>query len=260
MDTTTKSLEKEPLVSILMLTYNRAKYIGAAIESVLNQTYQNFELVIIDDGSTDNTQEILDRYDDPRIAVITYPANAGLLTRRKESLTYAQGTYTAILDSDDVWTSPDKLATQVAYMEDNPECDVLGTYIALIDAQGAEIGHTRYHTNDSDIRKNILHRNQFAHSSILMRTAAVAQTNGYQDTALAEDYDLFLQLGLHGRFANIPEEMTAYRIHTESFNSQKVKMATAVLNIITQYKNQYPHYYRALFKAYIRILLAKVRT
>jgi glycosyltransferase involved in cell wall biosynthesis len=254
-----KEIKKEPLVSILMLTYNRAAYIADAVNSVLAQSYTNFELVIIDDGSTDGTAEILSSFDDPRIAIIEYPDNKGLHARRAESLLYVQGTYVAVLDSDDLWTDTQKLATQVEYMEQSIECVVLGTFISLIDAQGAEIGHTEYCTTDTGIRSHILRRNQFTHSSVLIRTSTLGKVTGYQDTILAEDLDLFLQLGTHGTFANIPKYMTAYRIHTESFNSQRTAMARAVLGIIKKYGAQYPAYYRALIKAYVRILLNIVR-
>jgi len=259
MDTTSQGINKEPLVSILMLTHNRAAYIAQAVSSVLAQSYTNFELVIIDDGSTDDTAKILSTFNDPRIAVIEYLENKGLHARRAESLQYIQGTYTAVLDSDDLWTDTQKLGTQVEYMENNPQCVVVGTYITLIDAGGAETGRTEYHTTDTAIRSHILRRNQFTHSSVLMRTNTLKNCTGYQNTTLAEDLDLFLQLGTHGTFANIPKYMAAYRIHNESFNPQRTAMAKAVLGIIKNYKQQYPAYYQALLKAHLRILLNIIR-
>jgi glycosyltransferase involved in cell wall biosynthesis len=213
---------------------------------------------VIDDGSTDETGDILAKYTDPRIRIISHEKNEGLHTRRAESLTYVTGEYIAVLDSDDVWVSPEKLTTQVAYMEAHVDCAVVGTFLTLIDAQGANTGHDDYNTTDTSIRNNILARNQFTHSSVLMRASALVQVDGYRDTGLAEDLDLFLQLGTVGTFANIPEHMTAYRVHTESFNHRRTAMAKAVLGIIKNYKRQYPGYYRALAKAYLRILLRSV--
>jgi glycosyltransferase involved in cell wall biosynthesis len=237
----------------LVLSYNRAKYIATAIDSVLAQTYQNFELVIIDDGSTDATKEIFATYTDPRIKKVLHQENAGLHHRRSESLTYVTGTYIAVLDSDDVWTDNNKLATQVSYLEAHLDCAVVGTYITLCSPAGDTIGHNVYGTDDTSIRRAILSRNQFTHSSVLMRTSLLALVPGYRDTGLAEDLDLFLQLGTVGTFANIPTFMTAYRIHTESFNPQKQAMARAVLGIIKTHKNNYPHYYRAYLKAQLRL-------
>jgi glycosyltransferase involved in cell wall biosynthesis len=240
-------------VSILILSYNRAKYIAAAIDSVLSQTYENFELVVVDDGSTDDTAEILANYTDSRIKKILHTTNAGLHARRAESLTYATGTYTAVLDSDDVWTNTDKLEQQVAYMKAHPDCACVGTFITLVSPTGETIGHNSYHTADQEIRRSILGRNQFTHSSVLLRTELLRRVVGYRDTGLAEDLDLFLQLGTVGTFANIPQYMTAYRIHTESFNPQKVAMARAVLGIIQTHQNHYPRYYRAYIKAQLRL-------
>jgi len=253
MDTAHKITNNLPLVSIIMLTYNRAKYISEAIDSVLIQTYKNFELFIIDDGSTDNTKEILSLYRDPRINIIFHSKNEGLHVRRTESLTYPNGKYTAIIDSDDIWVASTKLAEQVNYMEQNVNYAVVGTFLLLINNQGKNIGQNEYQTKDTDIRNHILNRNQFVHSGVLIRTEILRKVSGYRDTGLAEDLDLFLQLGTVGKFANIPKYMTAYRIHTESFNSQKLTMAKAVLNIIKQYKNDYPFYYFALIKCHLRI-------
>lgn len=246
-------------VSILVLSYNREKYIATAIDSVLAQTYTNFELVIIDDGSTDNTAEVLAKYTDPRIKKILHTTNAGLHARRAESLTYATGKYVAVLDSDDIWTDPTKLEQQVDYLEAHPTCALVGTFITLCDPAGQTIGRNRYHTTDSDIRRNILRRNQFTHSSVLMRASSLQAVAGYRDTGLAEDLDLFLQLGMVGTFANLPEYMTAYRIHTESFNPQKQAMARAVLGIIKTHKHHYPNYYAALLKARLRIVYLLIR-
>lgn len=259
MDTTTQEIKKTPLVTVLMLTYNRAKYIATAIDSVLAQTYQNFELVIIDDGSTDTTGEILSTYEDSRITIISYPHNEGLHARRKESLAYVEGKYVAVLDSDDVWTDMNKLSEQVDYMEKNEDCAVVGTFITLYSPNSEVIGENTYQTTDKAIRNAILQRNQFTHSSVLMRTSLLTQVPGYRDTGLAEDLDLFLQLGTLGTFANIPKYMTAYRIHTESFNPQRTAMAKAVLGIIKMNKHTYPHYFKALLKAHLRILITSVR-
>ncbi len=253
MDTTSKMTGASPLVSILMLTYNRANFISEAIESVVNQTYKNWELIIIDDGSNDDTSKIIAGLQDERIKYIHHKNNLGLITRRIESIKYINGQYTAILDSDDIWISPNKIAEQVEYMEINPNCSLLGTFIKIIDATTTDTGKNQYQTEDISIRKHILIRNQFAHSSILMRTSTLTLTSGYRNTTLAEDYELFLQLGLYGTFANLPKYYTAYRIHNKSFNHRRLMMAQAVLKIIQSYKGQYPNYYLAIIKCYARI-------
>jgi len=255
MDTVTKITPTEPLVSIIMPTYNRAVFMSEAVLSIQKQTYQNWELVIIDDGSTDNTSEIVEKLQEKRIRYIQNKTNKGLIARRLESLEYAKGSYVAILDSDDIWNSPNKLREQVQHMTDNPLCAVVGTYITLIDNRSAIYGKTQYKTTDKDIRKHLLFRNQFTHSSVLMRKSSLSHTQGYRNTTLAEDYDLFLQLGQFGTFANLPKYYTSYRIHDDSENHKRLLMAQAVLHIVQSHKGEYPHYYLALLKCHARITL-----
>lgn len=252
-------IQHQPLVSVLMLTYNRARYIQEAIQSVIDQTYFNWELIIIDDGSTDTTAEIVRGCQESRIRYIKHGENAGLHARRKESLGYIKGEYVAVLDSDDLWTNKDKLRQQVEHLEEQEECVLIGTFTTLINEHGKKIGSDKFATGDQAIRERILTRNQFTHSSVLMRTNALKQATGYQPT-LAEDLELFLQLGMIGTFANIPEYYTSYRIHQESLNPQRTRMALAVLSIIKKHKDNYPHYFRALCKAYLRIGLTVVRS
>jgi len=260
MDTLSKELiYTKPLVSIIMLTYNRAEYIALAIDSALVQTYQNWELIIIDDGSTDNTEEIVAPYlGDARFRYIKDSTNKGLYARRHESLSYPTGTYIAILDSDDIWSDSHKLEKQVAFMEQHPNCAVVGTFITLIDNAGKEFGRTTYHTTDTDIRRSILTRNQFANSSVLMRASAVTKTAGYRDFAPCEDLELFLQLGQCGTFANLPEYMLAYRVHPGGESSRKVNVAKRVLEIAPLHRHHYPGYWKLVIKMNVLILLAKL--
>lgn len=240
-----------------MLTYNRASYIRVAIESVLQQTYRNWKLLIIDDGSTDTTSNIVRSFDDQRIKYIRHEHNAGLHVRREESLGVAlgdtQSKYIAVLDSDDLWHDTQKLQMQVDFLESHPDHVVVGTYTKLIDANGANIGFDTFAPNDERIRADVLIRNQFTHSAVCMRRTAIEQTNGYQPT-LAEDLELILQLGLIGKLANIPEYMTSHRIHVNSVNDYGIKMANAVHDIIKDYRTRYPHYWQGYIKNVMRKL------
>lgn len=246
-----------PLVSILMLTYNRAHFIGEAIASVLAQTYTNFELIIIDDGSTDDTAEVVSRFTDPRITYSKETTNQGLLVRRQGSLSRAQGAYIAVLDSDDIWLEVTKLAQQVTYLEANPECSIVGTFFKRIDTTGRELGTHSYATTDTAIRHQLLWDNQFIHSSVLMRTQHLQKTAGYR-FPLAEDFDLFLQLGTVGTLANLPLYATAYRVHTSSESNKKVALMDEALKITKQHKAQYPGYYKAWLKFTLYRLFLKL--
>jgi len=260
MDTTSENVnfvQHQPLVSILLLTYNRARYLKDAIASVIKQTHTNWELIIIDDGSTDSTKEVVQSFGESRIRYVRHAENAGLHARRKESLGYVKGEFVAVLDSDDYWVDEDKLAFQVAHLEEQTECVLIGTFAILVDETGTQIGQRDFATGDHSIRERILQKNQFIHSSVLMRTATLKKTRGYQPL-LAEDLELFLQLGKLGTFANLPGYMTAHRVHAESENDHGIKMCSAVHRIIKRHQD-YPHYTKAWLRSHARLLVSRVR-
>lgn len=240
-----------PLVSINMAAYNAARFLPTTIESVLQQTYTNWELIIIDDGSTDKTFEILRSFSDPRIKVITHEENKGVVETRNNALKHSSGTYIAILDSDDIWKDKEKLTKQVEYMEAHPECAIVGTFIELIDEKEKKIGSDSYELTDQRIRECILRQNQFAHSSILIRKEAIEA--GYLAYNPAEDFELILRIGEKWKLANLPFYTTEYRIHSSGISKKgKKELATQILRIIKKYKTSYPNYYPALLKGYIR--------
>jgi len=241
-----------------MLTYNRAHFVREAVLSVISQTYANWELIIIDDGSKDDTKSVIENLGDKRIRYIKHEDNLGLHARRRQSLSYVTGEYTAVLDSDDYWTSPTKLASQVDFLEENKDHVVVGTMTKLIDAAGKDLGTCNFAASDTEIRKRILIRNQFTHSSILIRTEALKRTGGYQPT-LAEDLELILQLGNLGQMANLNSYATAHRVHSDSENDHGLKMVGAVHQIIFNYRNFYPNYPLARAKSYLRLIWFKIQ-
>lgn len=256
MDTNTKI--NTPLVSILMLTYNRAHFLTEAIDSVLNQSYQNWELIIIDDGSTDNTSEIVGRYTDSRINYIKHETNAGLFARRSESLTYVKGDYVAVLDSDDYWCNKTKLEEQITYLETNRDYVVIGTQTILIDESGNKLNEHLVLTDDKAIRLKILFQNQFVHSSIVIRSEALKKTQGYQPI-LGEDLELILQLGNFGKLGNLPGIHTAHRVHKNSENDRGVKIVTAVYSSIVKHRLEYPLSYLAISLMRVRLFILSIK-
>jgi len=258
MDEISKVKKIDPKVSIIMLTYNRERYIKIAIKSVLKQSYQNWELIVIDDGSTDNTSEVIAGLNDSRIIYIQHKDNAGLFARRKESLKYATGKYTAILDSDDIWSSPEKLSRQVIFLETNTEHVLIGTNTRVIDENGNFVHEVKFATSDNEIRKKILIRNQYTHSAVLIKTSALKMTPGYIPT-LAEDLNLFLELGKLGKIANLKETLTSHRVHTNSANDYGPLMARAVVRIVKNHKQYYPNSWIGVYAAYTRLLLSQIR-
>lgn len=256
MDTDSEKLTA--LVSIVMVTYNRAAYIRHAIDSALGQTYSAWELIIIDDGSTDETSAIVATYKDPRIRYVLLTQNRGVHAARSRGIAESQGKYIAVLDSDDLWNDQDKLRAQVAFLETHPEHGLVGTFINTIDANGAHIAQNTYSTDDSSIRASILLRNQFAHSSVLMRASTVREVGGYRKVLLGEDLDLFLRLGNQAKFSNIPAYMTSYRIHNDGLSRNGKKMARAVLGFVWKYRAHYPNFLRAYAKSILVLMVGRL--
>jgi glycosyltransferase involved in cell wall biosynthesis len=249
-----------PLVTILVATYNRANYIAQAIESARAQTFTDWELIVLDDASTDATESIVRNLAtaDPRIVYVRHAQNKGIAGNRNAGLALARGTFVAVLDSDDAWTDVTKLARQITYLSEHPDCVAVGTQISVIDENGAETGSISYETTDQGIRSHLLGRNQFAQSSIVYRLSAVCAVGGYDGSIIVnDDYDLWLRLGSQGTFANLPDRMTAYREHSGGITKTKrLVSAREHLSIIKKHGKQYSNYLPALLKSYLRIVRA----
>lgn len=248
-----------PLVSIMMVTYNRADLIVEAIESVLAQSYQNWELLILDDGSTDSTASVVGSFAerDTRIKYLPAPQNLGITRNRNRGFPFVHGEYIAVLDSDDVWCSVNKIERQVDYMGAHSECAVLGTSANIIDEHSKKIGVLIYTTDDTVLRKNALLRNPFIHSSVLIRKSMLADNQYDATVPIWEDYDLFLRIGKLGKFANLSEPLTCYRVHSGNISKEKKLHGAKVhLNIIKKYRASYPRYWLAVIKGYMRITRA----
>lgn len=253
-----QNLSNKPLVSIMMTTYNRASLISEAILSVLAQSYPQWELIILDDASSDNTAAVVASYarNDERIVYLPTPKNLGITKNRNRGFAVAKGEYIAVLDSDDFWLNEDKLMRQVEFLEENPEYSLIGTNAMVVDSVGKQTAKLKYESDDNKIRQRMLLSNQFIHSSILWRRDAINEQNPYDESLFIwEDYDLVLRLGLVGKIANLPELMTAYRKHGNNISSKKkFRGSLTHLSIIKRYKKQYPNYLLATIKGCLRLL------
>lgn len=209
----------QPLVSIIILSYNYAHYIGQAIQSVLDQTYANWELVIIDDGSRDNSLEVIRSFTDPRITVIELETNRGACRAYNRAYEHCQGKYLGSLDADDYFL-PDKLAVQVAYMEAHPEIDITGTFIYQVGEAGqTEEGRHSLLVNrerDLNLIDNWAMADYLCHSSALLRKASHDRLGGLTpDLDYMPDYELWLRGRVSEmRFKVLPQPLTCYRAHS----------------------------------------------
>lgn len=209
-----------PLVTILLPVFNGAKYIDKAVESIINQTYTNIELLVIDDGSSDETLEILSKYNDDRMQVIANKENKGLIYSLNKGISLAKGKYILRMDADDV-SMPERTATQVEFMELHKNIGVSGTWLETFGLKEAEIWSSM--TNDEEIKANLLFVSNLFHPTTIIRTQLLRDTGltYNQDMLLVEDYDLWARLKNHCGFGNIPQVLLRYRLHDSNQNKQR---------------------------------------
>lgn len=201
-----------PLVSVLLPVYNGAPYLHAALESVFSQTFDDFEVIAINDGSGDSSGDILRSVSDPRFRYFEQ-ANQGLAATLNRAIHEARGIYLARQDQDDL-SRPDRFAKQVAYLDEHPEYGLLGTWaeIWLENVPGAR-AH-RHPTENHEIQFDLLFDNPFVHSSVMFRRSLVETIGGYstdRSRQPPEDYELWSRMARHCRAANLPELLLVYR-------------------------------------------------
>lgn len=212
-----------PTISVLMPVYNAQRYLAKAVESILNQTFGDFEFLIVNDGSTDRSLAILQRYAkrDDRIRLISRP-NTGHLLALNEMLKLAQGEFIARMDADDI-ALPERFAHQVAFLRQHPDVVCVGGAQDFIDEAGRILFHYQEAEDNDEIQRLALGgKTPINHPSAMMRRSAVLQVGGYDPTTyLAEDLDLWLKLGEIGKLANLPITVTQYRQHSQSESERK---------------------------------------
>jgi glycosyltransferase involved in cell wall biosynthesis len=202
-----------PLVSVLLPVYNGADYLRNSVTSILRQTYHNFELIVIDDGSNDGSSSVLDEFDDSRVRFYTQ-RNRGLSYTLNRALRIARGRYLARQDQDDI-AFANRLEAQVSFLNRHPHVAALGGAMVVIDKSGTPTGSLmRFPESNEAIKKVILLRSCIAHPTVIMRKDAVEAVGGYRKSVVdAEDYDLWLRLSEHYELANLPRPVIYYRIH-----------------------------------------------
>lgn len=216
--TTSKNI---PALSVLMPVYNGERYLDSALESILQQTFRDFELIVVNDGSTDSSQVILDAaaQRDSRIRVLSRP-NTGIVGALNDGLALCRAELIARMDSDDL-AMPERFARQVEYMGTHPECVALGTRVLLIDAAGDPISPWSMLVDHESIdRAHLRDDGAVVHPSVVMRREAVQMVGGYRkECEPAEDLDLFLRLAELGRLSNLPDVLLHWRMHLNSTGS-----------------------------------------
>ena len=207
----------QPVISVLMPAFNVEKYIAAAIESILNQSFTNFELIVLNDGSSDGTAKIIDSYLDLRMKKVFLSKNQGLVSARNSLVSMAQGRYIAFLDSDDL-ADPKRLELQLQYLESN-NLDLCGTDHWVLQQKTGKIKRSKQRHSDADIRAMISVCSPLCNPSVMGRAEVFKKTLYLPGSDGAEDYAMWVNLALEGcKFGNVPNKLITYRVHANQIS------------------------------------------
>jgi len=222
------NINLKPIVTVLMPVYNGERFLDQAIRSILNQTFTDFEFLIIDDGSTDASVKIVESYDDRRIRFIQNDKNYGISATLNKGIEMARGNFIARMDADDL-SYPERLEKQFAYMSEHSDCALLSTWARIVSESGEPIWTNRWKSRH--YYYNLVFRCIIYHSSVMYRRDAVIAVDKYT-LEYSEDYELWNRMARHFKIANLEETLLDYRL-TEASLSRKTKRE--------EYENTRPH-------------------
>ena len=233
-------MSSSPIFSVVMPAYNAERFVGEAIESVLAQSMPSWELLVVDDCSTDRTLEVCRSYPDPRIRVFSSPQSLNAAGARNLALEHARGEFVAFLDSDDV-AVPARLERQWEFFQQNTEVGVCGTYVETFETSTSSANRAtiEYPCKDGTIKATMFFYDPFVTSSVAMRASLLGKTHGpifRQEFAPSEDYEMWARLLGQTRFANLPEFLSRYRLHssqlTQTQSSHMRKQVARVFELL----------------------------
>ena len=237
-------------VSIVMATFNRASLIGRAIESVREQSFKDWELIIADDGSTDDTPHVVAEWKnkESRIVYARSETNEGISKNYNHAFRIVRGEYVAMIDDDDPWRDADKLKKQIEFLEKNGEYVGCGGGGVVVDPAGKKLYRYLKPETDGEIRKYMLFSNPMANSTTMFRKSAGEKAGWYDETTrYSGDRDFWLKIGLAGKLYNFPEYFSYYTMGTQNTSIAKIRPhLKASLAVMRRYRNAYPRYYPAL--------------
>jgi teichuronic acid biosynthesis glycosyltransferase TuaG len=240
-----------PHVSVIMLSYNYGTYLSEAIESVLNQTYSNFELIIVDDCSTDGSAAIIRKYghNDKRIKYLIHPKNAGIARSFNEGLEQCSGDLIAYISSDDVWEEK-RLEKGVDVLDAEQDIDYLYSDLSIIDEKGkltGKRGHELYKSQTGEYSGNLFNTlirgNFIGGTSMFLRRQSMGSTHLNDELKYLNDWLFFIELAEKGKFYYIPDTLARYRVHSNSTNLDKIGYITDYIKLVEIMKYKYKDYF-----------------
>lgn len=209
--------ERAPLVSVVMPVHDAERFVGEAIRSMLEQTFTDFELIVVNDGSTDGSQGIISSFHDPRVRLINQ-ANQGIGAALNNGIAAARCELIARMDADDV-SAPDRLAKQAEFLQAHPHIGILGTWATIEDIAGVSKGCLEHPTDDARIRYALLFDTPFVHPSVMFRRSVFLEDVGYSSApGVFEDFELWSRMIRRTQGANLPEHLLRYRLVPGSFS------------------------------------------
>lgn len=208
---------KNLLISVIMPVFNGERHLKEAVDSILNQTFSDFEFIIIDDGSTDSTPVILRSFSDTRIKLITHPTNQGIVSSLNEGIIASKGRYIARMDSDDISVS-NRLELQLQFLENNPDYGLCAGNIVTIDEQNKVISSPWWKHNNLPIAWSLVWNNVIPHPTVMLRASTIPAL-AYRESFLSEDYDLWLRMLKSSKIVRLDDVHIKYRLHPAKIGS-----------------------------------------
>lgn len=227
---------KKPKISVIMPVYNGELYLKEALASIFNQTFKNFELIVIDDGSTDKTLEILKKIADKRLKILINKNNLGLSKALNKGVFAAKGEYIARCDVDDV-NDKNRFKKQVDFLDQNPKYVLVGSNADAINTKSRKIGFLKMPETDKQIRRSIIIRNNILHPSVMLRMETLKEVGNYRElfNLGAEEYDLWFRLLKKGKAYNLQEPLIKRRLDGKVYTREhhlRVELLALVVRII----------------------------
>lgn len=243
-----------------MPAYNAEKYIKTAIESILNQTYKDFEFIIVNDCSTDKTLNIIDEYakKDKRIKVISNNENQKIAKTLNIGLKEAQGEYIARMDADD-WSYPDRIEKQVNFMEKNPDVVLSSGNMEICDAELKKTNTSNYPCLDEQIRKVFLQYNPTVSPAMIWRRQISEEIGGFNPNTMSEDYMFFMDMSSKGKVGNLKDILIKYRVLDTSASStqmRRAQLSTIQIALTGFLKYNYPITFKTRIVMMSRFIIA----
>ena len=253
MNSAESFMEKKPTITVLLSVYNAENYVGIAIESILKQSFTDFELIAVDDCSTDKSWDIVQQYMklDSRVIAKRNEVNLGGCKTLNVGLKLAKGKYIARLDNDD-WSYPNRLEKQFDFLEAHPDVGIVGGVMEIMNQHGEVTGKRKYNISDQEIRNKIFRYSPFSHPLVMIRKSILDKVGSYDPTyAPADDYELYFRIGNESQFANLPDVIMRYRVIPSSITfMQTKKMELATINVRNQYSKNPNYNYTLVDKLY----------